>query len=141
VNIVFDNCTAPVFATTLDGYFRGLKSGHRALHISEVPGLPKGRSTDDVDWLAHVRDAAETWIFVTGDRRLRANPAEVAALRSARRHGFLLAKGYQKTPLNEVCGLIVWRWPEIETLCGIVSPPTLHEVPISRSGKLRQVWR
>ena len=43
--------------------------------------------------------------------------------------------------LAVLCGLIVWRWPEIETLCGIVSPPTLHEVPISRGGKLRQVWR
>ncbi|MDX8453711.1 hypothetical protein RFM98_13170 [Mesorhizobium sp. VK9D] len=135
MNVLFDNCTAPLLATTLDGFVHHY--GHRAFHIKDVPGLPKGRHSADIDWIRHLQRSADTWIFISGDGRVLKNPAERAALRSAGLHGFILAPAYQKTAMHQLAGTLVWKWPEIEAVTNLVAAPSMHEIPIKRISKLR----
>jgi hypothetical protein len=86
VNVLFDNCTAPLFATPLDAFIA--EFGHGAFHIKDVPGLPRGRHSTDFEWIEYLRRDPGDWIFVSGDGRLVRNPAIRAALRSAGLHGF-----------------------------------------------------
>jgi hypothetical protein len=67
------------------------------------------------------------------------NPAERAALRSAGLHGFILASGYQKTPLNQIASLLLWKWPELLKITDLLGAPTMHEIAIQRGTKLRQL--
>ncbi|WP_414138852.1 hypothetical protein [Rhizobium sp. BR 249] len=76
-------------------------------------------------------------MFVSGDGRVLKNPAERAALRSAGLHGFILAPAYQKTPMNQVASVLVWRWPEILQITRLLAPPSMHEVPINKGTRLR----
>jgi len=137
VNVFFDNCTAPLLATTLDGYISHL--GHRAFHIKDISKLPKGRDSDDEEWIAYLVDDQVTWIFVTGDGRVLKNPATRAALRSSGLHGFVLAPAYQKTPLNQLASTLVWKWPELEKITNLLAAPTIHEIPVGRGSKLRSL--
>ncbi|MEW9308061.1 MULTISPECIES: hypothetical protein [Labrys] len=134
---MFDNCTSPVLASTLDGYITHL--GHRAFHIKDVPGLPGGRNAKDVDWINHLRSSPEVWIFVTGDSRVLKNPAERAALRSAGLHGFVLAPAYQKSPSHLIASTIVLKWPELEQFTKLVAAPSMFEIPIGKNTKLKQI--
>jgi hypothetical protein len=137
VNVLFDNCTAPVFASTLHGFIS--HQGHAAYHIKDVPGLPKGRHSADLEWIDHLRRSPEHWIFISGDTRVLKNPAERAALRSAKLHGFILAAAYQKTPLHQVAATVVWRWPELLKVIELLAAPSTHEIPIGKNTKLRQL--
>jgi hypothetical protein len=137
VNVFFDNCTAPVFATTLDGFISSF--GHRAFHIKDLAALPNGRNSTDLEWISHLQQEPEHWVFVTGDSRVLKNPAERAALRSAGLHGFVLASSYQRTSLHQVAATLVWKWPEIEAVTKIVAAPSMHEIPIGRMSKLRSL--
>lgn len=105
MNVLFDNCLAPVFAATLDGFISFM--GHRSFHIKDVAGLPNGRHSTDLEWIGYLQRHPEIWIFVTGDGRLLKNRAERAALRSANLHGFVLASAHQKTPPHHVAALLV----------------------------------
>lgn len=135
MNVFFDNCTSPVFATTLDGYIRSL--GHRAYHIKDVPNLKNGRHSTDLEWIDHLKTDDTHWVFISGDGRILKNRAERTALRSAGLHGFVLAPAYQKSPLNQVAGTLVWKWPEIEAVTKLVATPSMHEIPIGKGSKLR----
>ena len=137
MNVFFDNCTAPRLATTLDGYIR--PEGHRAFHIKDVPGLPEGRNSADIEWIELLRMEQNEWIFISGDGKILKNSAEKAALRSAGLHGFILSPAYQKTPLNQVAAMIVWKWPEIENVTKLLASPSMHEIPINRISKMRQL--
>lgn len=135
MNVFFDNCTSPVWASTLDGYVRSF--GHRAFHIKDVPGLKNGRHSADIEWIRHLQSSNTPWIFVSGDGRILKNAAERAALRSAGLHGFVLAPAYQKSPLNQVAATIVWKWPEIEAVTKLVAAPSMHQIPIGKGSKLQ----
>lgn len=137
MNVFFDNCTAPVFASTLHGFIQHY--GHTAYQIKDVPDLPKGRHSADLEWIEHLRQSPEHWIFISGDARVLKNPAERAALRSAGLHGFILAAAYQKTPLHQTAATIVWRWPELLKVTDLLAAPSMHEVPIGKNTKLRQL--
>jgi hypothetical protein len=137
VKVLFDNCILHIYASPLDGFIR--YSGHRALHISEIDEWPNGRHSKDLEWIEYLRNSPDTWIFMTADRRLSRNSAERAALWSARLHGFALAPSHQKTPMNQVAAALLWRWPEIETLTSLVAAPSMHEIPIGKSGKPRSI--
>jgi len=137
LKVFFDNCTPPVLATTLHGFVQ--KDGHAAYHIKDVPGLPRGRNSADVEWIELLKKSSERWIFISGDRRLLKNAAERAALRSAGLHGFILAPGYQKTELHHVASLLIWRWPELLKITELVAPPAMYEIPMQRGSKLRPV--
>lgn len=135
MKVFFDNCTPPVFAETLTAFI--LHEGHSAHHISSISGLPRGRGSTDLEWIEFLKQSPEVWIFVTGDGRLMKNRAERAALRGAGLHGFVLAPAYQTTPFNQVAAVLVWRWPEFVKVTDLLSPPTMHEVPIRLGTKLR----
>ena len=135
MNVVLDNCLAPLFATTLDGFISHL--GHRAYHIKDVPGLPRGRHSADIEWIEHLRSQREVWIFISGDGRVLKNSAERAALRGAGLHGFILAPAYQKTPMHQVAATLVWKWPDIERVTTLLAPPAMHEIPIGKNTRLR----
>jgi len=113
--------------------------GHSAYHIKDVKGLPKGRHSDDTDWIGLLQKSPEKWIFISGDGRILRNAAERAALRSAGLHGFILASSYQKTPLNQIAATIVWKWPEILKVTELLAAPSMHEIPIGKNTKLRQM--
>lgn len=137
MKVLFDNCTAPLFASTLNGFISHY--GHEAIHIGDVAGLPNGRHSTDVEWIEYLRASPEVWTFISGDGRILKNPAERAALRSAGLHGFVLAPGYQKTPLNQVAAVLLWHWPEMIRLTEILAAPSMHEVPMKRITKLRSL--
>lgn len=137
MNVFFDNCTSPVLASTLHGLIE--HQSHSAIHIRDVHGLPSGRNSTDLEWIDFLRKSNDLWIFVSGDGRIMKNPAERAALRSAGLHGFILAPAYQRTPLHQVASILVWRWPEILQIANLLQPPSMHEVPINKSAKLRSL--
>jgi hypothetical protein len=137
VKVLFDNCTSPVLATTLDGFISAFD--HRAFHVRDAPGLPNGRHATDVEWIGFLRNQLDDWVFITADRRLLRNPAERAALRSAGLHGFVLASAYQKTPLYQAASTIIWKWPDILGVTKLVDAPSMHEIPINRTSKLRSL--
>jgi hypothetical protein len=137
VNVFFDNCTAPVLASTLHGFIT--HEGHAAFHIKDIKGLPKGRHTADIDWINFLRNDLKIWMFISGDGRILKNPAERAALRSAGLHGFVLAPAYQRTPLNQVAGTLIWRWPELLQVTELLTAPSMNEIPIGKNTKLRQL--
>lgn len=124
-------------ASTLDGFISSF--GHRAFHIKDAPGLPNGRHSTDIEWIDYLRAQSEIWIFVSGDGRILKNRAERAALRAAGLHGFVLAAAYQRTPLHQVAATIVWKWPEIESVTELIAPPSMHEIPIGKSVRLRSL--
>lgn len=135
MKVLFDNCTAPVLASTLNGYIQ--HEGHSAFHIKDVPGLPKGRNSTDLEWIELLRSAPERWMFITGDGRVVKNPPERAALRSAGLHGFVLAPAFQKTPMYQIASLLIWKWPELLQVTDLLSAPTMNEISINRSTKLK----
>ncbi len=135
MKVLFDNCTSPVFASTLHGFISHY--GHSALHIKDLPGLSKGRNSADLEWIDLLRTAPEIWMFVSGDGRILKNSAERAALRSAGLHGFILASGYQKMALHYTAATLVLRWTDMLHLTDIVSAPSMHEIPVGKHTKLR----
>ena len=137
MNIFFDNCTSPILATTLNGFVK--HQGDVAWHIRDLPNLLNGRHSTDLEWITHLRDQPDSWIFITGDRRILKNPAERAALRSAGLHGFVLAPAYQKSPIHQLASAIIWRWPDILNITKILAPPSMHEIPIGKSTKINQI--
>lgn len=137
MKVFFDNCTAPLLASALHGYISHYQ--HAAYHIKDVPGLKQGRNSTDLEWINHLRHRPENWIFISGDGRILKNQAERTALRHAGLHGFILAPAYQRTPLNQVAAIIIWKWPEILKVTDLLAPPSMHEIPIGRNTKLRQL--
>lgn len=137
MKVLFDNCIAPRAASALNGFISA--DGHQAFHLKDTPGLPNGRNSTDLEWIQFLRNSNEVWIFISGDGRILKNAAEKAALRSAGLHGFILSKAYQKTPLNQVVGTLIWKWPEIEKITQLLAPPSMHEIPIGRIDRLKQL--
>lgn len=135
MNVLFDNCTSPVLASTLHGFIQHYD--HAAYHIGSVVGLPDGRNSKDLEWIDFLRRSNDEWIFVSGDGRIVRNRAELTALRSAGLHGFVLAPAYQKTPLNQIASLLIWRWPEIVQITKLIQPPSVHEIPIKKTTRMR----
>jgi hypothetical protein len=134
VKVFFDNCTSPGLATTLDGFIRS--AGQSAHHIKD---LPCGRHATDLEWIKMLESERRVWIVVTGDDRIRKNKATRAAYRDADLSGFVLARAYQKTPMHKVASFIIWRWPEMEQLFELVGGAALYELPMNRSGKIKQL--
>ena len=136
MNVFFDNCTAPVLASTLNGFISHY--GHSAIHICNMAALPKGRSSTDLEWIEHLRSDPNPWMFISADARVLRNPAERAALRSAGLHGFITAKGFQKMPMELRAAVILRRWPDMLKITDILSAPTMHEIPVT-SPKLKSL--
>lgn len=134
MNVFFDNCTAPVYAATLNAFIQ--HQGHAALHIKDIPELPHGRDSQDIEWIEYLRNSRDEWIFISGDARILKNRAERAALRTAKLHGFILAAAYQKTEFHRVAATLILRWPDILKVTNLFQPPSMHEIPIGKNKKL-----
>jgi hypothetical protein len=80
---------------------------------------------------------ANDWLVITGDGRIQKNAAERLAYRQASLRGLVLAPSYQKTPLNQTASFLIWRWPDIEKLMDLTSAPSLFELPMHRSARIR----
>lgn len=129
----FDNCTTPVLAETLDGYLR-----YREGSASHIRDLPCGRHAPDLEWMAYLAGTGDDWLVVSGDGRIQRNKAERVAYRQAGLKGFVLASGYQKTPIHQQASFLIWRWPEIDDLLKL-APPFLFEIPMHRHAGFRQL--
>jgi hypothetical protein len=77
-------------------------------------------------------DNPADWVVITGDHRIRKNRAERAAWIRANLKGFVLAKSYQKTPINQCASILLWRWPEMEQFIRLAAPGSMFELPINR---------
>jgi predicted nuclease of predicted toxin-antitoxin system len=133
MRVLFDNCTSPVMARTLDGFIRS--DGHSAVHIRD---LPLSHPTD-LEWIGYLRNSNEEWIVVTGDMRLHRNAAERAAFRQARLKGVVLAAAYQKSPSHKVCAVMIHQWPALIETLSRFDPPFLVEMSINFSGRFKQL--
>jgi hypothetical protein len=134
LKIFFDNCTSPVLSETLNGFVAHL--GHQAFHIKD---LPCGRHASDLEWIEMLARDPGVWILVTGDTRIQKNKAQRAAYRSAGLRWFVLSPAYQKVPMHKCASFLIWRWPEMEQLMNLVGGAALYELPMSRSGRMRQL--
>jgi hypothetical protein len=63
--------------------------------------------------------------------------ADDIAFRQMMLKGFALSPAYQRTPIQEVASLLIWRWLQMEELMSLVAAPALYELPISRAAKFR----
>ena len=71
-------------ASTLGGYL--LRTPHEVYHARDL-GLHK---KPDVEWIEHLSATGEDWLIISGDGRIRKNPAERTAYRRAKLKGVLL---------------------------------------------------
>lgn len=130
MKVFFDNCTSPVFASTLDGFLRNTE--HSAHHVGN---LPCGRDAPDNVWMEMLAATGEVWVVMTGDGRIHRNKVLREAYRRALLRGFVLAPAYQKTPVHQTASNLIWRWPEIESFIGAVGGAALFELPANRRSK------
>lgn len=129
MNVLFDNCTSPVLASTLDGYI--ISYGHRSFHLCHQHELGVDRNASDEAWIDAVGRDSRVWIVVTGDDRIRKNQILRAALRGANIRGFVLAPAYQKTPLNVTASVLVRKWPDMEQQIKLAQGAALFELSIN----------
>lgn len=133
MNVLFDNCTSPVMASTLHGFVQ--HDGHRAIHLRQLPI----QHPTDIEWIEYISSAGEEWLVVTGDQRIRKNKAEAQAFRRARLRGVVLAASYQKTPMNRCCAVLIDQWPRLYETISRFDPPFLLELTINFRGNFRQL--
>lgn len=118
-------------ASTLSGYL--LRTPHEVYHARDL-GLHK---KPDVEWIEHLSATGEDWLIISGDGRIRKNPAERTAYRRAKLKGVLLAPAYQKTPMGKCCGNIVARWDDVLDFTSKIAAPYLVELSINQSSKIK----
>lgn len=133
MKVLFDNCTSPVMASTLDGFIRS--DGHRALHIRQLPLT----NPTDIEWIEYLAHSGEDWLVFTGDQRIRKNKAEATAFRRANLRAVVLAQGYQKTPMNRCCAVLVDQWPRLADTIRRFDPPFMIELSINFRGNFKQL--
>ncbi len=134
MRVFFDNCTSPVLAGALNALLE--PDGGSARHITLMNDDRFGGRTKDVDWIDGLAlDRPADWIVITADDTTRKNRAERLAWKRSGLKGFVLARAFQKTPVNQCAAVILWRWPEMEELARAVTGGTLFELPIKRGSR------
>lgn len=133
MKVLFDNCTSPVMASTLDGFIRW--EGHSAVHIRDLPLTnPK-----DVEWMNYLAASRDEWLIVTGDQRIRKNKAEAQAFRRANLKAVVLASAYQKTGMQRCCAVLIDQWPSLYDTVQRFDPPFMLEMSINFRGNFKQL--
>lgn len=133
MKVLFDNCTSPTMASTLDGFIRG--EGHQAVHLRS---LPLDNPTD-IEWIGYLSTTGDDWLVISGDQRIRKNKAEAHAFRQALLRGVVLSPGYQRTPMNRCCAVLVDQWPVLFDTISRFDPPIMLEMSINFRGRFRQL--
>lgn len=106
--------------------------GHEARHVRFMPEYGLSHDSQDVEWIERLAEDPSPWIVITGDQRIRKNIAERAAWIRAGLKAFVLAPGYQKTPVNQCASILLWRWPEMERFITLAAPGSMFELSINR---------
>ena len=88
------------------------------------PRSPVNVGTDDVDWIPAV--AAEGWIVVARDNKIRSRPAERAALAEHPLRMRVLTGAGNLSVWEQLCVLVA-RWDRIEEL-SLEPPPWMYAV-------------
>ena len=88
------------------------------------PRSPVNVGTDDVDWIPAV--AAEGWIVVARDKKIRSRPGEWAALAEDPLRMLVLTTAGNLSVWEQLC-LLVARWDRIEEL-SLEPPPWMYAV-------------
>jgi hypothetical protein len=133
MNVLFDNCTSPVMASTLNGFIEN--DGHRAVHLRQLPMQhPK-----DIEWINYLSASDVEWLVITGDQRIRKNKAEAQAFRRARLRGVVLAAAYQKTQMSRCCAVLIDQWPRLYDTIRRFDPPFMLELSINFRGNFKQL--
>jgi hypothetical protein len=121
-----------VLAEVLNAYIRS--DGGAARHIREMAEYGFRHDTADISWIERLNlDRPADWIIITSDARISRNKANRTAWLRAGLKGFVLAAGFQKTPMNQVASTLLWRWPEMEAFIKSAAPRSLFELPVKRS--------
>lgn len=132
MRIFFDNCTSPVLAEVLNAYIR--TEGGVARHVRDMADYGFRHDTPDIDWIERLhQDRPADWVVLTNDLRISRNKANRAAWLRSGLKGFVLASGFQKTPMNQIASTLLWRWPEMENFIKSAAPGSLFELPVKRS--------
>jgi hypothetical protein len=98
-----------------------------------MPDYGFRHDTDDAEWIVRLgSDSPADWIVITGDQRIRKNKAERTAWLQSGLKGFVLAPAYQKTPVNECCACLLWRWPEMKQFISLAAAGSMFEMSINR---------
>ncbi|MDH2349558.1 hypothetical protein QCM80_02520 [Bradyrhizobium sp. SSUT112] len=133
MKVFFDNCTPPVFAGCLNALIQ--PDGEEARHVRFMPEYGLTHATADVEWITRLGSDAASWVVITADQRIRKNEAERTAWIRAGLKAFVLAKAYQKMPINQSAANLLWRWPEMRTFISSAAAGSMFELPINkRSG-------
>ena len=133
MNVLFDNCTSPVMAATLNGFIQS--DGHQALHVRDLPLC----HPTDIEWINYLAETRQEWLLITGDQRIRKNRAEAQAFRSAMLRGVILAASYQRTPMHRCCAVIIYQWPVLLETAKKFEAPFMIEMSINFSGRFKQL--
>ncbi len=113
----------------------------RAVHVVVAPDGHEvhavadkfGPAAPDIDWISALGREGD-WAFLSGDHRIRKNPAEREALRRARLTGFFLAPNWQKMKTAEKTGRLLLKWQTLVDQEKLVTGGALFEVRVR--GKL-----
>ncbi|MBE9557834.1 MAG: hypothetical protein IMF08_13330 [Proteobacteria bacterium] len=77
------------------------------------------------------------WAVLTDDHRIRKNPAERAAWRSARLKGFFLAPGWRKFNTIQKTGRLLLWWPRLVDADKQFAEGAVVELPIGPGSRFR----
>ncbi len=133
MNVLFDNCTSPIMASTLNGFIES--DGHRAIHLRQL----SMQHAKDIEWINYVSASGSEWLVVTGDQRIRKNKAEAQAFRQAGLRGVVLAAAYQKTQISRCCAVLIDQWPRLYDTIRRFDPPFMLELSINFRGNFKQL--
>lgn len=134
MNVFFDNCTSPIYANVLHALIS--PQGDAAFHVRFMPEHGFDAATPDSVWIETLgRERSSGWVIVTGDDRIRRNPAERLAWRRAGLKGFVLARAFQKIPRHQVASHLLWRWPEMARFIDSAAAGSMFELRTNRGAK------
>jgi len=92
-----------------------------------------GKGTRDEDWLLRLSERTPRPAVLGGDGRILSNPARLEALKVARVHFFLFAKGYTNLEWREQVIKTLTLWGKICKLADKHRDPTLFNVKTGKS--------
>jgi predicted nuclease of predicted toxin-antitoxin system len=126
----------PTLFIDRDAWSRRLDEALRAAAIPFVAHRDMfADDTPDAVWLAEA--GRHGWVVVTRDQNIRRRPNELAAVRAARIHLFVLTSG--NLSAAETAALLVRAWPAIRRAVAAHTPPALWSV--TRGGEVRRLER
>jgi PIN like domain len=130
VKVLIDENLPPALAKALNALFAG---DHEVIHLRERFG-PR---VTDAQWIAALNEEGR-WVIISGDRRIRRNPAEYYTFRNSRLVGFFLSPGLNKAKLTKQMERLLALWETIDAQASIVRGGAMFVLPM-KSTRLEQL--